>query len=124
MYYKLEVGEVYTLTKYTESRWVKFIVSDEKRDNYGFISRWDIHILDSHGFPEEFRKHNTAYITNNNYMLNKDNYALKLHGVPISPIEKKEAAALINHMLKHEAVKQDNKEWFHKLCKSDKNLLA
>jgi hypothetical protein len=124
MYYKLEVGEVYTLTKYTEDRWVKFIVSDEKRDNYGFISRWDIHILDLHGFPQEFKKNDSANISVNNYMLNKDNYALKQHGVPISPIEKKEAAALINHMLKHAAVDLDNKEWFEELKKENKNLLA
>jgi hypothetical protein len=124
MYYKLEVGEVYTLTKYTEDRWVKFIVSDEKRDNYGFISRWTIHILDIHNFPSEFKKNDTSSISNNNYLLNKDNYALKIHGEPANPIYKKEAATIVNHMLKHEAVKQNNREWFEELCQSDKNMLA
>jgi hypothetical protein len=124
MYYKLEVGEVYTLTKYVEDRWIKFIVTDEKRDNYGFISRWDIHILDSHNFPKEFGKNSTANIGSSNYMIHKDNYALKIHGEPTSPIYKKEAAAIINHMRKHAAVELDNKEWFKELCQSDKNMLA
>lgn len=124
MYYKLEVGEVYTLTKFTENKWIKFIVADEKRDNYGFLQKWNVHVLDSYGFPAEFKKNSTAYIQHNNSIINKDRYALKQHDATVNPADKKTAQALINHMLKHEAVNLGNKEWFKELCKEDKNMLA
>jgi hypothetical protein len=115
MYHKLKPGEVYTLKKYGDSNYVKFIVSDAQEDNYGFITKYFIHVLEVKNIVVNTQP---AFLMYNSAFLYKDSYALVHHQEDLLPIEKEKAADLINHMLKHEAVKQNNREWFYKLCQN------
>jgi hypothetical protein len=125
MYHTLKEGEVYRVTSRTKAKdyipWTaKFIVTREVTNNYGYTFRYEVRILEQFGF--NFYTDRPTDIDPKSNVLNSELYDLIIIETEADPINKEAAHSLINHMLKHEALKQDNKEWFNDLCNENKNL--